>query len=98
MEMVFRAFREQGFFQASSVHGPTALYGGFVRTLQFMTLDLGGQFRSVLHDISSGSFARQFQAEREAGYPVLQQAEAMSHGDSPMDRAERRVKEMLGQR
>jgi ketol-acid reductoisomerase len=98
MEMVFRAFREEGFFRASSVHGPTALYGGFVRTLQFMDMDLGGHFRTVLHDVSSGGFASQFQAERRAGYPMLQQAEAMSHGDSPIVRAEARVREMLSQR
>ena len=36
MEMVFRSFREQGFFRASDTHGPTALYGGFIRTMQFM--------------------------------------------------------------
>jgi ketol-acid reductoisomerase len=97
MEMVFRGFREEGFYRASSVHGPTALYGGFVRTMQFMPLDLGGLFRQVLEEIVSGQFARQFQAEREAGYPLLGQAEAMSSGDSPIDRAEARVRAMLGQ-
>ena len=99
MEMVFRSFREEGFYRASSVHGPTALYGGFVRTMQFLPLDLGGLFRRVLAEIQTGQFARQFQAEREAGYPMLRQAEALSSGDpasEPIGRAEAQVRTVLG--
>jgi ketol-acid reductoisomerase len=95
MEMVFRAFREEGFFQASSVHGPTALYGGFIRTMQWMMSDLGPTFRQTLAEIQSGQFAQQFQAEREAGYPTLAQAESMSMEDSPIARAEARVRALL---
>jgi ketol-acid reductoisomerase len=95
METVFRAFREDGFFRASSVHGPTALYGGFIRTMQFMGSGLGASFREILGDIQSGEFARKFQAERDSGYPMLSQAEAMSMGDSPIAQAEQRVREML---
>ncbi len=95
MEMVFRSFREEGFFAASSVHGPTALYGGFIRTMQFMGSGLGSTFDQILEEIQSGTFAERFQAERESGYPVLSQAEAMSMGDSPIAQAEHRVREML---
>jgi ketol-acid reductoisomerase len=97
MELVFRAFREEGFFGASSAHGPTALYGGFMRTMQFMgSAGLGAAFGEILTEIQSGEFARKFQAERQAGYLVLSQAEAMSTDDSPIARAELRVREMLG--
>jgi ketol-acid reductoisomerase len=95
MEMVFRSFREEGFFAAAGVHGPTALYGGFMRTMQFMGSGLGDTFRDILEEIQSGEFARRFQAEREAGYPVLSQAEAMRTGDTPIAQAEQRVREML---
>ncbi|MGD2148078.1 MAG: NAD(P)-binding domain-containing protein [Anaerolineae bacterium] len=95
MEMVFRSFRKEGFFKASSVHGPTALYGGFIRTMQFMGSGLGTAFQRVLEEIQSGEFARGFQAERQAGYSILSQAEAMSMEDSPIAQAERRVREML---
>jgi ketol-acid reductoisomerase len=95
METVFRAFREVGFFPSSRLHGPTALYGGFVRTMELMQSDLATRFRATLAEIQSGRFARQFQAEREAGYPLLAQAEAMSLGDSPIDRAEAGVRGML---
>jgi len=95
MEMVWRSFRQEGFFNASRVHGPTALYGGFIRTMQFMGIDMGDQFRRILAEIQSGEFAEKFQAEREAGYPLLRQAEAMSMEDSPIALAEKRLKEMM---
>ena len=96
MEMVWRSFREEGFFKASSVHGPTALFGGFIRTMQFMGTGLGAAFSEILEEIQSGEFARKFQAEREAGYPQLAQAEAMSMDDSPIALAEQRVRELIG--
>lgn len=95
MEMVWRSFREEGFFKASSVHGPTALYGGFIRTMQFMSSNLSDTFREILEEISSGEFAKKFQAEREAGYPMLSQAQAMSMDDSPIAQAEQRVRQLL---
>lgn len=95
MEMVWRSFREEGFFKASSVHGPTALYGGFIRTMQFMSSNLSDTFREILEEIRTGEFARKFQAEREAGYPMLSQAQAMSMDDSPIARAEQRVRQLL---
>jgi ketol-acid reductoisomerase len=99
METVFRAFREQGFFRSSDFHGPTALYGGFLRTMELMMSDIGSRFRGTLEQIQSGEFARQFQAEREAGYPSLSQAQAMTGESSPATRpiveAEARVRESL---
>jgi len=95
MEMVFRSFREEGFFKAASVHGPTALYGGFLRTMQFMSSGLGETFAEILREIQEGEFARKFQAERAAGYPLLSMAEAMSMDDSPIAQAEQRVRQLL---
>ncbi len=95
MEMVWRAFREQGFFKSSLAHGPTAMFGGFLRTMQLMQSDLEDTFRQTLEEISSGQFARQFQAEREAGYPALTQAEAMTMEDSPIVQAEKHLRAML---
>jgi len=95
MEMVWRSFREEGFFKASSVHGPTALYGGFIRTMQFMNSNLSDTFREIMEEISSGEFARKFQAEREAGYPMLSQAQAMSMDDSPIAQAEQKVRKLM---
>lgn len=84
METVWRAFCEKGFFQASNVHGPTAMFGGFVRTMQLMQSDLSARFRETLEEIQSGEFARQFQAEREAGYPTLTRARLMTAEEGPI--------------
>jgi ketol-acid reductoisomerase len=99
METVFRAFRQMGFYRASDTHGPTAMYGGFIRTMDLMQSGLADTFRQTLEEIGSGQFARQFQAEREAGYPSLGMAQLMASGDSPLSQpvveAEARVRAMI---
>jgi ketol-acid reductoisomerase len=95
METVWRSFREEGFLRASNAHGPTALYGGFIRTMQLMGSDLPEKFRQVFQEIRSGEFAHGFQAERQAGYPLLSQATAMSLGDHPISEAERSLRRLL---
>ncbi|MBN1666949.1 MAG: hypothetical protein JW862_07660 [Anaerolineales bacterium] len=97
MEMVWRSFREMGFFKAASVHGPTAMYGGFIRTMQFMQAGLAEQFSQILAEIQNGTFARQFQDERLAGYPQLAIAQAMSMDDSPIAQAEARLRNRMAQ-
>ena len=99
METVWRSFREKGFFRASKTHGPTALYGGYLRTMQLMQSDLGASFRETLDQIQSGEFARQFQAERDGGYPTLTLAQQMTAETSPVTepivRAEARLRDIL---
>jgi len=99
METVFRTFKEKGFYPASYTHGPTAMYGGYVRTMQLMQSDLIAKFRETMEEIRSGGFAQQFQAERSAGYPGLTMAEQMATGDNPFVKpifdAEARVRSML---
>ena len=94
MEAVFRGFRETGFFRASEEHGPTALFGGLVRTLELDREAMADRFRAVLEEIRSGAFARRFQDEARSGYPVLQMARAMMHGASPITDAEDRLRHL----
>jgi len=56
MELVFRGFREAGFFRSSGDHGPTAVFGGLTRTLEMDREAMVGSFRTILEDIRSGSF------------------------------------------
>ena len=95
METVWRGFREGGFFGSSEFHGPTALYGGLIRTMQLTQADLASRFRDILHEIQDGTFAREFQAEEAAGYPMLAQAREMGSQDNPMVQAEARVRELI---
>jgi ketol-acid reductoisomerase len=95
IETIWRSFREQGFVRTSSAHGPTAIYGGFVHTMQLMNSDLTARFRETLEHISNGGFAQQFQSERKAGYPVLSQAQAMIDDENPITQAEQHLRSML---
>jgi ketol-acid reductoisomerase len=100
METVFASFRERGFFRTSEVHGPTAMYGGYVRSMELMLSDLPARFRQTLAEIQSGEFAQRFQAERDAGYPSLGQAQSMAGEEGPIAQpiaqAEARVRSLLG--
>jgi ketol-acid reductoisomerase len=95
METVWRSFRQEGFLRASNAHGPTALYGGFIRTMQFLSSDLPVKFRQIFDEIRSGQFARDFQAERRAGYPMLSQAQGMILEEHPISEAEANLRRAL---
>jgi ketol-acid reductoisomerase len=97
METVWRSFRTEGFLRASSAHGPTAMYGGFIRTMALLGSDLPGKMRETFAEIRSGAFATKFQAERQAGYPMLSAAEAMALGDHPITEAESSLRKRLAQ-
>jgi len=60
-----------------------------------MGSDMPEKFRQIFQEIRSGEFARGFQAERQAGYPQLSQAEAMSLGEHPMGAAEHSLRSLL---
>jgi ketol-acid reductoisomerase len=96
MEVVFRSFRNTGFFRSSEDHGPTAVFGGMTRTLETDREAMMASFRGILEDIKSGGFARRFQDEAKNGYPMLEMARAMMHGDSPMTNAETRLRRLVG--
>lgn len=95
METVWRSFREKGFFRASHDHGPTAMFGGYVRSMEFMAGGLSDTFTRILDDIRSGRFAKQFDEERREGYPQLSIAQAMSNEDGPMAAAEKWLRDTL---
>ena len=92
METVYRGFREAGFFRASGEHGPTAVFGGLLRTMELDREAIAERFRAVMAEIRNGSFARRFQDEANNGYPVLDVAREMIHGPSPITEAEERLR------
>jgi len=96
MEVVFRSFRDAGFFRSSEDHGPTAVFGGMMRTLEMDREAMMASFRTILEDIKSGGFARRFQDEAKNGYPMLEMARTMMHGDSPITDAETRLRRLVG--
>jgi ketol-acid reductoisomerase len=95
MEVVFRSFREAGFFRSSEDHGPTAVFGGLTRTLEMDREAMLTSFRKILDDIRSGGFARRFQDEAASGYPMLEIARSIMHGPSPIAEAEQSIRRLL---
>jgi len=91
-ETVFAAFRTMGFFKASESHGPTALFGGMMRTMETDRAPMVARYQKVLEEIRAGDFAKKFQEERASGYPMLKAAELMIKADSPQSQAEARVR------
>jgi ketol-acid reductoisomerase len=96
MESVFEGFRNSGFFRSAEDHGPTAMFGGIVRTLELDREALATRFRAVLEEITSGAFARRFQEEAQSGYPMLGVARELMNGNSPMTEAEGRLRQAAG--
>lgn len=88
METVWRGFREKGFFRSSLAHGPTAMYGGYLRTMDLMQLNLDTYFSKILEEIRCGKFATQFQEERQAGYPMLELANELIASEDLISSAE----------
>jgi ketol-acid reductoisomerase len=96
MEAVFEGFRKSGFFRASEDHGPTALFGGIIRTLDLDRDEIATRFRRVLQDITSRGFARRFEQEARDGYPMLAVARDVMNGGSPITDAEAAVRQAAG--
>src|SRR6267143_4451807 len=82
MEVVFRSFRETGFFRSSEDHGPTAVFGGITRTLEMDREAMMASFRKI-------------QDEARSGYPMLEVAKSIMHGPSPIAAAEERIRRLV---
>jgi ketol-acid reductoisomerase len=71
VERTYRLMREVGYAIQSEFHSPTSQYGQLTRRGQFDHLDLRPTMERLTGDIESGRFADEWDAERDAGYPVL---------------------------
>ncbi|MGZ8763395.1 MAG: ketol-acid reductoisomerase [Acidimicrobiia bacterium] len=71
VERTYRLMRESGFAVQSEYHSPTSQYGQLSRRGRFDHLDVRATMEALTDDISSGRFADEWDAERDAGYPVL---------------------------
>lgn len=71
VERTYRLLREVGYAVQSEFHSPTSQYGQLSRRGRFDHLDFLSTMRALANDIESGRFADEWDAERDAGYPVL---------------------------
>jgi ketol-acid reductoisomerase len=71
VERTYRLLREVGYAVQSEFHSPTSQYGQLSRRGTYDHLDFLSTMRELAGDITSGRFADEWDAERDAGYPVL---------------------------
>src|SRR3954447_18545341 len=72
VERTYRLVRLEGGAKQSLHHSPTSQYGQLSRVGRYDHLDIGTTMRELVGGITSGEFADEWDAEREAGYPVLE--------------------------
>jgi ketol-acid reductoisomerase len=72
VERTYRLVRLEGGAAQSLHHSPTSQYGQLSRVGRYDHLDVGATMRELVDDITSGRFADEWDAERDAGYPRLE--------------------------
>ena len=96
MERTMRLVREFGYAHQFGFHSPTSQYGQLTRREAFAEVDLGTRMRELLDDIASGRFADEWDAERDAGYPVLDELRERYAG-AKVAEFEQAIRTQLGQ-
>jgi ketol-acid reductoisomerase len=95
-ERTMRLVREKGYAYQFGFHSPTSQYGQLSRREAFAAIDLSTRMRELLDDIASGRFADEWDAERDAGYPVLEELRER-HAGASVAEFEAALREQLGQ-
>ena len=95
-ERTMRLVREHGYAYQFGFHSPTSQYGQLSRREAFSEIDLAPRMRELLDDIASGRFADEWDAERDAGYPVLNELRER-HAGASVAEFEAALREQLGQ-
>ncbi|MEY2446875.1 MAG: ketol-acid reductoisomerase [Acidimicrobiaceae bacterium] len=72
VERTYRLVRLEGGAAQTLHHSPTSQYGQLSRVGRYDHLDVTSTIRELVDEITSGRFADEWDAEREAGYPVLE--------------------------
>jgi ketol-acid reductoisomerase len=72
VERTYRLVRLEGGAAQTLHHSPTSQYGQLSRIGRYDHLDIGATMRELVAHITSGDFADEWDAERDAGYPELE--------------------------
>jgi ketol-acid reductoisomerase len=91
---VLARMAEVGIFQQMSFHSPTSQYGTLTHMQSCLPAGLEDHMQAALDGIRNGAFARAWELEQAAGYPVFSRLrqEALSH---PVNEVERAVRKLL---
>ena len=91
---IFQEMADVGLFRQMAFHSHTSQYGTLSRGPRMLPDEYRDVFNQRLDEIQQGVFAREWEAERKAGYPVFNRlkAEALSH---PINAMEDHLKALL---
>ena len=72
VERTYRRLRLEGYAAQMEHHSPTSQYGQLSRADRYDHLDVAATMREIVDNIENGSFAREWDAERDSGHPTLE--------------------------
>ncbi|MFO7591215.1 MAG: NAD(P)-binding domain-containing protein [Acidimicrobiia bacterium] len=73
VERTMRLVRTGGYAKQFEYHSPTSQYGQLSRREAYADVDVATTMRALVEGITSGAFADEWDAERDADYPVLRE-------------------------
>ena len=91
----FQAMADVGFYEQSRLHSLTSQYGGMMRTLGFDREPVRRHLLRIIEEVRSGAFARQWAAEKEAGYENFDRLRALAREANPFSPIEALVRAAL---
>lgn len=77
--------RELGATRQWQLHSQTSQYGTASRADRYADVDLASKMRVAAEEITSGAFAKEWAAERAAGYPRFKALREAEGRDALMD-------------
>lgn len=85
IERTYRAMRELGATRQWQLHSQTSQYGTASRADRYADVDVASRMRVAVDEITSGAFAKEWAAERAAGYPRMRELREAEGRDALMD-------------
>jgi len=64
---------EIGFLKQMELHSHTSQYGSMTRSMRFVNPQISQTMQEILDEIRSGAFAKEWESEQDAGFPVFNQ-------------------------
>ena len=90
-----QAMADLGFVEQSYLHSRTSQYGGMMRTLSIDREPLRKHLQTIMEEVRSGAFARQWAAEREAGCENFERLRALGKEHNPFTPIEERIRALV---
>jgi ketol-acid reductoisomerase len=94
LKLIVDLLYEGGFTRMRDAISDTAEYGDLTRGKKVVGAEVEATMRTILEDIRSGAFAREWVLENRAGTPVLE-AERRRQNEHPIEQVGARLREMM---